>query len=210
MQPINKKKHFLNTDSFITFSCMSLGLFIEIETKSLYIRSYRHEDFENCVELYGDAKITRYFDHGKPRSREEVEDLIDQKGLKYFMQGQPFGLFSIFEKKENAFIGQLDFLPSDRPGVVEIGCILHRKYHNQGFPKELIRVFIMVLTDEINSTGLGIGKNSIETIIATVHPKNLPSQRTLEQFGMTFDRCEDRFGAPRLWYSYNIVQRGAQ
>ena len=76
MQQNSKETNHVNIEPRISFSSESNVLLIEIETEELYIRSYRNNDFEDCVALYGDEKLSKYFDHGQPRSRLEVEDLI--------------------------------------------------------------------------------------------------------------------------------------
>src|SRR3989344_3113065 len=86
-------------------------LFVTFESERLQISSYRDEDFENCVQLYGNKTLTKYFDHGKPRSRKEIEELTRGKGIEYFRKGKPFGLFSLFDKTDGAFVGQMDIFP---------------------------------------------------------------------------------------------------
>ncbi len=186
----------------ISFHCRPQGLEVEVETTRLYIRSYRDEDFENCVLLYGNERLTRFFDHGKPRSRSEVEDLIRERGIKYFIRGEPFGLFSIFQKEDGAFTGQIDILPSDEFGSCEIGCIFHRQYQNQGFFPEASRAFLFGLVPEMYYEGHKYNGFPINKVVVTTHPKNYASKRIIESVGMSFDKVEERFGNPRLWYSY--------
>jgi RimJ/RimL family protein N-acetyltransferase len=175
---------------------------VEIETERLYIRSYKDDDFENSAILYSYETLTKYFDHGKPKSRLEVENLINDKGSKYFDRGEPFGLFSIFQKKSMAFIGQIDLIPLDEPGVVEIGCIFDTRYHNQGFCPEAVRAFIFAYVEALHSNGFKSNGLPVNKIIATVHPANHASKRIIQNIGMTFDKSEERFGHPRLWFSY--------
>lgn len=185
----------------ISFCLESDILQVEMETQRLSIRSYRDEDFENCLALYGDEKLTKYFDYGKPRSRLEVEDLIKRNCL-YFKRGEPFGLFSIFDKKDRSFIGLMDFIPFDKSGAVEIGCILSKQHHGRGIPFEALRPFFFNYIDEFNRSQCNQKMIQMSKIIATVHPENLPSKKVLIKFGMTYDKFQERFGNPRLWYSY--------
>lgn len=189
----------------ISFNFESSGLEIEIETSRLYIRSYQHADFENCVVLYGDQRITKYFDHGKPRSLSEVEEYIEKRGRKYFEKMEPFGLFSIFDKKDMAFVGQVDLLPFDEEeGVLEIGCILHMNYHKQKIGTESVRLLIFNYVNELIARGFSVGRAPIRKVIGTVHPENLGSKKIIENAGMTFDKFGTRFGHPRLWYSIPV------
>jgi [ribosomal protein S5]-alanine N-acetyltransferase len=177
---------------------------VEIETPRLLIRSYNDRDFENCVSLYGNSKITKYFDHGKARSEKEVEELVKEKGGKFFKKRQPFGLFSIFLKNSMTFIGQIDLLPTDKPGVVEIGFILLPKYQNKGFGSEGVKAFLSDYINELNAKGYVCKGAVIREVMATVHPENLPSKKLMEKMGMQLKRVHDRFGSPRLWYSYKL------
>ena len=196
--------HLENTKTFcplITFNCINNTVRVEIETERLYIRSYKDEDLENCIKLYGDQSLTKYFDDGRPKSRHEVIKLTDENGKKFFETGAPFGLFSIFLKSDMSFIGQIDLIPLDAPETVEIGCIFDRKYHNQGYPGEALRAFLFSYVKKLNHQGYTYHGMSIKKVIATVHPANKASKRLVHNLGMTFEKIEERFGHPRLWFS---------
>jgi trans-aconitate 2-methyltransferase len=191
----------------ISFQCAFDSLHVEIETERLFMRSYQDSDFDNCVHLYGNDAITGYFDHGKARTELEVRDLIREKGNKYFNQGKPFGLFSIFHKSSVNFIGQIDLLPISELGIAEIGFILHEQYHNQGFCTEAVSTIIFNYLEEINMN-FDSEELPIMKIIATVHPKNQSSRKVLEKLGLKLDRIQERFGQPRLWYSLPLTLKG--
>lgn len=197
----------INSEPIASYPIISLhndnsALKVEIETDRLYIRSYLEEDFENYVSLYGDTEITKYFDHGKPRSRLETEKLIEETGNKYFREGEPFGSFSIFDKKTMAFIGQVDLVPCEEPGSVEIGCILCRPYQGMGYSKEAIRALVVDYVNELNNKNFNSKYLPIEKVIATAHPDNAASHKIVKGLEMKFDKFQERFGNPRLWYSY--------
>lgn len=177
---------------------------VEIETERLLICSYKDTDFDDCILLYGNEAIIKYFDHGKARAKHEVERLICEKGKKYFSQGKPFGLFSIFHKETKAFIGQIDLLPSDEVGVLEVGFILHAHYHNQGFCSEAVKSIIFDYVETLNNGNFQCDELPINKVMATVHPKNEFSRKVLLKVGMTLEKIQDRFDQPRLWYSVII------
>ncbi|MFZ0565209.1 MAG: GNAT family N-acetyltransferase [Chlamydiales bacterium] len=186
----------------ISFNFQYHELQVKIETQRLYICSYQDNDFENCVSLYGNKEITKYFDHGKARSRVEVENLISERGKTYFIKGQPFGLFSVFSKYSMNFMGQVDLVPTNELGTVEIGCILHKQYQDQNFGTESVIALAVHYVDELNFRNIKFNGKAICKVMGTVHPKNVPSNKILKKLGMTFDKYEERFGNPRLWYSY--------
>jgi ribosomal-protein-alanine N-acetyltransferase len=175
---------------------------IELESERLYIRPYKNEDFEKSVVLYGDPNVTKYFDHGKPRSVEEVKNLTE-KACEFFEQGKPFGLFSIFKKDDLQFIGHIDCLPTDENGVLEIGYILHKHHQNQGFCTEAMSSFIFDYIPEFNIQN---ASNRYSKLIATVHPENDKSKKIIEKMGMSFEKFQFRFGHPRLKYFLNLKE----
>jgi [ribosomal protein S5]-alanine N-acetyltransferase len=185
----------------------SSSLQIELETSRLFIRSYHDEDFENCLKLYEDPIATKYFDYGRPQSKKEVSDYISEKGSKYFIDGQPFGLFAIFRKDDMRFIGLIDLLPTEEPGILEIGFILNPKYHNQGFCTEAVKAFLFDYIDELNSAGYRCKGSLIQGVMATVHPENSSSKKVVEKIGMRFEKFLTRFGHPRLWYMYRYPSK---
>lgn len=175
---------------------------IKIETERLFINSYSDKDFENCVLLYGDEKLSKYFDYGKSRSQEEVAELVVQRSLNFLNQRIPLGLFSVFDKVEGKFLGQADLLPTDELYEVELGCILRREYHNQGYPVEICKALMVEYIDYINKFHPQLLKAPIHRVIATAHPKNYASQKLIKNLGMTLEKSKERFGQTRLWYSY--------
>ncbi|MGR3973581.1 MAG: GNAT family N-acetyltransferase [Candidatus Rhabdochlamydia sp.] len=191
---------YINKKNVIFSNSSSKDLQVEIETDRLLIHSYREDHFQKYVQLYGDEKITKYFDHGMPKTEPEVQKLVDEKGFAFFKNGDPFGFFSIFTKNNMNFIGQIDLLPAEEFEACEIGYILHEQYHNQGFCTEAVRCIIFEYINEIN--GIKNRKiSSIKKIMATVHPENYSSKKILEKIGLKLDKIQERFGKPRLWYS---------
>lgn len=172
---------------------------VEIETDRLYLRSYEESDFENCVLLYGDEKLTKYFDHGKPRSREEVKVYTQKNGASRFKIDDPFGLFSVFDKASGLFAGQVDLIPQE-PGVVEFGCILFQKFHHSNLAYEALKALIFDYVSELNHRGFKAFDQPISKLMATAHPLNIASQKLITKLGLALEKTEERFGQPRLWY----------
>jgi RimJ/RimL family protein N-acetyltransferase len=178
------------------------ALKVKIETRRLYLVSYEDDDFEKCVSLYGNEAITQLFDYGKAKTREEVAEMAAQKGKKYFNAGEPFGLFSIFSKKGNVFMGQVDLVPAKGSGVAEIGGILDEPYQGRGYYTEAIRAIMVYYVNELNRRGYLCHGKPIKKVVATVHPENTASKKAHIKVGMHLEKEEVRFGKPRLWYVY--------
>ncbi len=188
----------------IVFHYESEKIKVEMKTERLYIHSYRHEDFEDCILLYGDKNLTAFFDHGRPFSRAEVENLIQEKGTRYFHRGEPFGLFSIFDINNKTFIGQIDLIPANEPGTLEIGCIFHRQFQGVGLPLEAMKMFSRHYVQAMCANGFKCNEKPIQKIIATAHPNNFATQRLVKYLGGSFEKSQERFGQPRLWFSYTL------
>lgn len=193
----------------IFFDEISNSLLIRGYTTRLFIRSYLAEDFEKCSALYGDKELTKFFDNGKPRTEKQIIDYIEERGCRYFKRGQPFGLFSVFLKDDNSFVGQVDLVPTDNSGEVEIGWIFHKNFHNKGFCSEAVLNFLMPLINKIHQMNFNAGLQRVNRIIATAHPENIASNKVIEKAGLTLYQQKLRYeGNPRNWYSLTLNQGG--
>ncbi len=189
----------LQSPCSILFKIEDNKLRVEIETERLYIRSYNEKDLNDCILLYGDPTITKHFDHGIPRTETEVKELIKDRGSKYFDNGEPFGLFSLFFKETGNFIGQADLFPTSIPTTLEIGCILQNEFQHQGLGTEAVKALIVDYINELNKKGF-----AIDTVMGTVHPENIASNKLVKKCGMKANKFQERFGNPRIWYYYKV------
>lgn len=181
-------------------------LSIEGWTERLFIRSYLDIDFRECIGLYSDKEITKYFDHGKPRNSQEIFEFVQERGSRYFERGKPYGLFSIFLKDISIFIGQVDLVPTDNPGEVEIGWIFHKEFQNKGYCSEAVLEFLIPLVIKIQKQGFKSNNLIINRVIATAHPDNLPSNKIIQKAGLSFYQSQLRYGGnPRNWYCLNLT-----
>jgi len=189
-----------------TSLCYDSGrLFIEAFTDRLFIRSYANEDFDRCLSLYGDVEITKFFDHGEPRTNEEILDYVQERGDRYFNQGEPYGIFSVFLRENNSFIGQIDLVPTDNPGEVEIGWIFHKEFQGKGFCSEAVLDFLLPFIHRIAQMGFKTGGLLVYKVIATAHPENIASNRVIQKAGLSMYQSQLRYGGkPRNWYSLHL------
>ncbi len=193
----------------ITFSRNASQLKVEAFTDRLYIRSYDKEDFEKCLSLYGDRELTRYFDHGEPRSHKEILEYVGNRGSRYFDHGLPFGIFSVFLK--DVFVGQVDLVPAENPGEVEIGWIFLGEFHGQGLCSEAVMSFLMPLVQRIVNMKFKSKGVEINRVVATAHPENISSNKIIQKAGLLLDRKGLRYGGkPRNWYCLSLKPEEGQ
>ena len=110
-----------------------------IETERLRLRGHRLQDFANCVELWGDARVTRYIG-GKPFSEEEAWLRLLRYVGHWALLG--FGYWAIEEKSSGAFLGeggfaelQRDIVPSLK-GMLESGWVFLPAEQGKGYATE--------------------------------------------------------------------------
>jgi [ribosomal protein S5]-alanine N-acetyltransferase len=181
------------------------SLQVHLETSRLRIRSIDKNDLPFSTALYGDPELTRLFDSGKPLSPIEVLELIKGKGRDDFLKGNPWGIFSIFDKETNHFIGHIDLFPSELlTRSLEIGYIISQNAKGKGFGIEAARCFVFDFVPLLLQKGYINQEFPIDNIIATVHPENYSSRRLLDKLGMKFQKSLERFGQPRYLYSIAI------
>ncbi len=178
---------------------------INFQTERLSIQSYEDKDYAQCVELYSDADLTKFFDHGRPRTPLEIDNYIDERSRLYQRQNLPFGLFSVFIKKCNSFAGQVDLVPTGVPGQLEIGWIFKKEFQNQGYCSEAVNSFLIPMVKELQEKNFQVFGKVINEIIATAHPENKPSQKVIKKAGLLFYKKGLRYaGNPRLWFKYQL------
>ncbi|MGE3556362.1 MAG: GNAT family N-acetyltransferase [Candidatus Obscuribacterales bacterium] len=194
----------------VSFSRSSGHFNGKIITQRLSIRPYVPEDFGKCEELYANAQATKYYDYGMPLTSEQVSTAISKRGVVHFLQGMPFGVYSVFDKLDNRFLGQVDIYPTDIPGEVEVGCILFPEYQAQGIGTEAIGALLKDYIPALRAAGYQSNGAMISFVIATAHPDNMASNRLLSKLGMKFTKMEKRFGQPRVWYGYPIHYIGTE
>lgn len=184
---------------------------VHIETERLSIRSYEPDrDYIDCVSLYGDPILTKYFDFGRPYTPEEVKKMTYERGCRYFRNGELLGLFSVFEKSSGSFIGQVDLLPTDEAGTVEIGCIFHRQFHNTGYCPEAVKTLVFHYVSDLHERDYKFEGNLISTLIASAHPKNYASIRQIRNLGLAFSGSTDRFASKRHIYSLKYPPKNSK
>lgn len=197
----------LTSEAPISKKVLENKLIVEADTPRLFIKSYTPHDFEECVTLYGNSHITKYFDHGAPRTRSEVKSYVNQRGTFFLDNKEPFGLYSVFLQDRCTFIGQVDMVPSDEPGTAEIGWIFKKEYQGKGYCSEAVLSFLIPLARNLAANQVCILGQNIDTLVATAHPDNKASKAIIRKIGMTFVKSQERYGGkPRYWYTYKLEQ----
>ena len=189
---------------------LAKAIFIQKTTDRLYIRSYNSSDYSNCLLLYCSPILTQFFDHGESRTKTEIDAYLEKRGGYFFQKGLPFGLFSVFLKDKRTFIGQVDAVPTNEPGEIEIGWIFLKEFQNLGYCSESVIFFLIPFIKNLVYQKVEILGKIINRIIATAHPENKASQRIMKKAGLSFYKKGLRYGGkPRNWYELRLGNQNA-
>lgn len=168
-----------------------------IATERLYMRPVDPEkDLDACVALYGGEKETLFFESG-PKTKEETVQYIHQFATEQFQNFGLFGIYTVFQKEDDAFVGHADLFTIDQEqeGDLEIGFILKEEYQGKKYGTEIAFALKNMAQDLYSQN-----HPRVKRLVATAHPLNTPSWKILEKLGMQFIKQEDKFNGPRKVY----------
>lgn len=155
---------------------------IIVETEHLLFRPLTLSDLDDLAALYADPEVMRFL--GGPRSRDEVQRVLNRYIREYQMYGHSF--FATILKSDQCFIGQCGLLNQeveDQPEI-ELGYVLARPYWQHGLALEGIRA----LRD------YGLQHLGVPRLISLIPPGNRASIHIAEQIGMQYERDLDQWG----------------
>lgn len=152
---------------------------IMFETERLLVRHWQPDDLDAIDAITSDPDVVRYVGDGKPLPRSEAERWIGVSENNYRTKG--YGASAIIEKASGDFIGIGGLVRSSRDvGDAEIIYYFAKPYWGRGYAKEVVPA---LLDDGFRMHGLG-------SIIATIDPENVASQRVVEAAGMRYLRTD--------------------
>jgi RimJ/RimL family protein N-acetyltransferase len=152
-----------------------------IETERLRLRGHRREDFGDCAAMWADPVVTRYVG-GKPLTEEDVWARTLRCVGHWAWRG--FGYWVMEEKATGSFAGEMGFSDWKREiepslkGVPELGWVLARRVHGQGYATEAVRAAIAWGDANIKPERMGLGKT-----VCIIHPEHVRSIRVAEKCG---------------------------
>lgn len=105
---------------------------MNLSTERCTIRRMEPEDEAELFSLLSDPKVMQYLE--SPYTQAQTRDFLKQFGL----SAVPY-VYAVCEKTGGAFMGYVIFHPYPGEDGYELGWVLHQKYWNQGYAKELTR-----------------------------------------------------------------------
>jgi [ribosomal protein S5]-alanine N-acetyltransferase len=155
---------------------------IILETDHLLFRPLALSDLDDLAALYADPEVMRFL--GGPRSRDEVQRVLNRYIREYQMYGHSF--FATILKSDERFIGQCGLLKQEveEQPEIELGYVLARQYWQHGLAVEGIRA----LKD------YGLQQLGFPRIVSLIPPGNTASIHIAEKIGMHYERDVDQWG----------------
>ena len=140
-----------------------------IETQRLRLRPFVQTDWQAVHAYTADPEVMTYMlDLDGPLTEEQARQFVAEN------TGDEARAVAITLKLGNQLIGHLVFHPWFAPRTYEIGWLLGKAYHGQGYATEAAAAMLKYGFEEL----------LLHRVIATCQPENVPSYRVMEKIGM--------------------------
>jgi RimJ/RimL family protein N-acetyltransferase len=151
---------------------MQQGYKMNLEAERIIIRPITLADKSDVFEYRSDTETNKY-QGWIPKTKDEVEIFIG-KISKQINEPDTWFQFVIIEKKAQKIIGDLGLHFFDNDNLqVEIGCTLNKKFQNNGYATESIKIVVDYLFKKLNK----------HRVIASIDPANKRSIQLVERIG---------------------------
>lgn len=203
MTAIAPYSHIYKGQSEIRFEAGE-KLYVEIYTPRLFIRSVQPSDVDLYEKVYGDAEVMAKFADGKTKSREYVQNRIENIWDKRWRNHDPYNSFALFDRTTNEFVGTVVLGHGDLPGTSELAGLGRKEFWNQKFASEAIEAIVKEYAPATLLEGYLLDGEPLREIVSTSRTDNPASIKLLESVGMQIKKTEEKFGALRHHYSLDV------
>lgn len=148
------------------------------ETERLYARRLTVDDAPDMLKIFGDRESMTYVDTGEPMTESACIHWVEVvTAANYEKRG--YGLLGLFDKRSGAMVACAGVFHPNQQLEPEIMYYVERSCWGQGFATELV----------IKLTAYAMDVLGIRTLIATISPEHLASQRVMAKAGYR-NQCE--------------------
>ncbi len=148
-------------------------------TERLEARRLQAEDAVAMHAIFGDGECMRYVDDGEIMTAEQCRSwIVDVTDRNFEMRG--YGLIGFWERTADKLVGCGGLFHPNQQEQAEVMYWLVRDCWGKGLATEIVRSLVQFAKPLWG----------VETMIATIHPDNLASQRVVAKVG--FQRLADR------------------
>lgn len=142
-----------------------------LKTDRLILRPVTLEDTKDMYEFASDEENT-YFVYERHRSIEDTENNIAD-----FFMGSPLGKYGVELKTNRKLIGNIDIRINKEHHSAEIGYVLNKKFHKQGYMTEAAKEILR----------LGFKELKLHKIYATCDERNNASSNVMQRMNMSYE-----------------------
>lgn len=140
-------------------------------TERLQLRPYKSDEAPLLHTIYGDLRIV--FWRKQPATLEEAEQWLIQNE-EHAKKGM--GLWAVFERETEKFVGQMLLQPLPETGEPEIGYHFHIAEQGKGYATEAAKRLLEY----------GFCELKLPRIVAVILPDNMPSQAVMKKMGLPY------------------------
>lgn len=140
-------------------------------TDRLQLRPYRNDEAHLLHSIIGDLRVV--FWRKEAGTLEEAEDWLN-RNKEHAKHGQ--GLWGVFERETDKFVGQCILQPLPETGEPEIGYHFRVEAQGRGFATEAATRLL----------DYGFREIKLPRIVAVVLPENGPSQAVMKKIGLPY------------------------
>ena len=146
-----------------------------LRTKRLGLRSWRDDDLELALALWGDPHVMRLVDVRGALTPEQVRERLDQEiANEKFFRVQYWPIFAL---ADDAHVGCCGLRPREpRKGVYELGFHIRSPLWGQGYAFEAAQAVVAYAFDHLG----------VRTIFAGHNPRNAASRRLMDKLGFAY------------------------
>lgn len=156
---------------------------MELSTERLTLRRFTPDDFALVLAWYRDPDVTRYL--GGPKSRDDVETMMQSRILEYYDQHPGLGIWATVERASGACVGMHLLNHIHGEPLIQTGYIVAREYWGRGYATEMARAVV----------AYGFETLGLDRIHALTDVDHVASQRVLVKAGLE-RRGERSFSHP--------------
>jgi ribosomal-protein-alanine N-acetyltransferase len=146
----------------------------ELQTDRLLLRPFSAEDAAGLASVLSDSEAAQFI--GGPKSHEEARESAIRMRDAFAQRG--WGTLAVVEAAAGTCIGYCGVRPLSCTPVVELAFALERSCWRRGYATE-------AATAVLDAAFVCL---RFESIVGTVYPENVASQRVLAKLGFKFER----------------------
>lgn len=150
---------------------------MRIETERLILREFTVDDLAEFSVLMSDPEVMRFSLSGPMKDDQQIKDYFQKRVLDHHLQ-YSYGLYAVFNKIDNSFIGGVGLLTQNIDGQtkVELAYRLLPQYWGQGFATEACLAVCQYAFVQLG----------MKELISIIDPNNTQSLKVAKRIGMKY------------------------